>query len=125
MVMAMRKFDEQMIVDFIRFQSDYKSQKPPLSYQFKQEHFESDFTFLGITAVEDVLQWQAGETIERLRESGIKVWICTGDKQETTHSVARACGLTQATNPFELDGPNNSAEVHLTGISVYELTQTM
>ena len=35
MVMAMRKLDEQMIVDFIRFQSDQKSQKPLSSYQFK------------------------------------------------------------------------------------------
>ena len=50
-------------------------------------------TFLGITAVEDTLQWHAPETIERLSASGIKMWICTGDKYETTFAVAQACKL--------------------------------
>ena len=29
-----------------------------------------------------------------LRASGIKVWICTGDKYETTLEVVKACNLT-------------------------------
>ena len=50
-------------------------------------------TFLGMSAVEDTLQWQAQETIARLKNSGLKVWICTGDKFETTLGVAQQCEL--------------------------------
>lgn len=52
-------------------------------------------TFLGVSAVEDTLQWNAPETISMLRKSGIQVWICTGDKYETTLGVAHACSLTK------------------------------
>ena len=41
---------------------------------------EKDLTFLGITGLEDSLAWNSVETIKRIRDSGIKVWICTGDK---------------------------------------------
>ena len=58
-----------------------------------QSILEQDFMFLGATAVEDTLQWKAAETIDRLRQSGFKMWICTGDKLETTLSVAKACKL--------------------------------
>ena len=53
-------------------------------------------TFLGITAVEDTLQWQVPQTIQRISMSGLKVWICTGDKYETTLGVAKACQLVKS-----------------------------
>jgi len=53
-------------------------------------------TFLGITAVEDALQWNASETIKRLKDSGLKIWIATGDKYETTLGVVKACKLINA-----------------------------
>ena len=78
-------------------------------------------TFLGVTAVEDILQWQAPETISRLRDSGIKVWICTGDKMETSQSVARACGLTDS-SPSD---PTKSRELYLVSNASYDLSQIM
>ncbi len=50
-------------------------------------------TFLGLTGVEDSLQWQAAQTIARMRDSGLKMWICTGDKYETTLGIAKSCNL--------------------------------
>ena len=56
-------------------------------------YLEKNMTFLGMSAVEDTLQWQARETVARLKNSGLKVWICTGDKFETTLGVAQQCEL--------------------------------
>ena len=38
---------------------------------------------LGATGIEDRLQDGVPETIARLREGGLKVWVLTGDKQVT------------------------------------------
>ena len=55
--------------------------------------FEENLEILGITAVEDKLIEQVPETIREIREAGIKIWILTGDKIETTKSIALSCGL--------------------------------
>ncbi|KAK2705448.1 hypothetical protein QYM36_015736, partial [Artemia franciscana] len=54
--------------------------------------FESNLTLMGVTAVEDKLQDGVGETLEALREAGIKVWILTGDKVETAENISQSCG---------------------------------
>jgi P-type E1-E2 ATPase len=35
--------------------------------------------FVGITAVNDELQENVGETLENFREAGVRVWVLTGD----------------------------------------------
>lgn len=47
---------------------------------------------LGATAVEDALQDNVKDTIEALRNAGIKVWVLTGDKVETALNIALSCG---------------------------------
>jgi P-type E1-E2 ATPase len=47
------------------------------------ELIEKNMTLLGATAIEDKLQKGVPETIHSLMAAGIKVWILTGDKQET------------------------------------------
>ncbi|CAK7343542.1 unnamed protein product [Dovyalis caffra] len=54
---------------------------------------ECDLTLLGATAIEDRLQEGVPETIESLRQAGIKVWVLTGDKQETAISIGLSCKL--------------------------------
>mgnify|MGYP000880086775 CR=1 FL=1 len=54
---------------------------------------EQDMDFLGITGVEDKLQDDINDSIESLRNAGIKIWMLTGDKVETAKCVAVACGL--------------------------------
>ena len=49
---------------------------------------ENDLILLGATAVEDKLQDGVPETISMLLEAGLHVWILTGDKLETSLSVA-------------------------------------
>ncbi|CAK9196636.1 unnamed protein product [Sphagnum troendelagicum] len=54
---------------------------------------ENNLTLLGSTGIEDKLQQGVPETIALLREAGIKVWVLTGDKQETAISIGFSCLL--------------------------------
>ena len=42
---------------------------------------ECNMELLGATGIEDRLQDGVPETVARLREGGLKVWVLTGDKQ--------------------------------------------
>ena len=48
---------------------------------------ERDLTIVGATAIEDRLQEGVPETIESMRAAGIKVWVLTGDKEETAVNI--------------------------------------
>ncbi|KAG9339837.1 hypothetical protein JZ751_022339 [Albula glossodonta] len=54
---------------------------------------ENGLTLLGATGIVDRLQEDVPETIEALQRAGIRVWILTGDKQETAVNIACACKL--------------------------------
>lgn len=54
---------------------------------------ECHLNLLGATGIEDKLQEGIPETIESLRQAGIKVWVLTGDKQETAISIGLSCKL--------------------------------
>ncbi|XP_036854505.2 phospholipid-transporting ATPase VD isoform X4 [Manis javanica] len=54
---------------------------------------ENKLTLLGATGIEDRLQEGVPESIEALHEAGIKIWMLTGDKQETAVNIAYACKL--------------------------------
>ena len=47
----------------------------------------------GASAIEDKLQEKLKETIEILKLAGIKIWVITGDKQETAKNIAYSSGL--------------------------------
>ncbi|XP_034713547.1 probable phospholipid-transporting ATPase VD isoform X1 [Etheostoma cragini] len=57
------------------------------------QRLETNLTLLGTTGIVDRLQEEVPETIEALQRAGIKVWILTGDKQETAINIAYACKL--------------------------------
>lgn len=58
-----------------------------------QSEIESAMTLVGSTAIEDKLQEEVKETIEAFKETGIKVWVLTGDKVETAINIGYSCGL--------------------------------
>lgn len=53
--------------------------------QTNQSEFEKEFTILGVTAMEDLLQDQVSECITDFKEAGMRVWMLTGDKGDTAH----------------------------------------
>lgn len=57
------------------------------------ELIEHDFFLLGATAIEDKLQDGVPETIHTLQQANIKVWVLTGDRQETAINIGMSCKL--------------------------------
>lgn len=61
--------------------------------EYLENVIEADFQLLGVTAIEDRLQDGVPECISKLTETGISIWVLTGDKEETAINIAVACNL--------------------------------
>lgn len=57
------------------------------------ELIEHDLILLGATAIEDKLQEGVPDTIATLQSAGIKIWVLTGDRQETAINIGMSCKL--------------------------------
>ena len=57
------------------------------------ELIEKDLFLLGATAIEDKLQDGVPDTIHTLAQAGIKIWVLTGDRQETAINIGFSCKL--------------------------------
>jgi magnesium-transporting ATPase (P-type) len=57
------------------------------------EMVENGLVLVGCTAIEDKLQDQVPETIENLLNADIKLWLLTGDKQETAINIGLSSRL--------------------------------
>ncbi|XP_018026166.1 probable phospholipid-transporting ATPase IIA [Hyalella azteca] len=57
------------------------------------ETLESNLELLCLTGVEDKLQHNVKHTLEVLRNAGIKMWMLTGDKEETATCIAQSSRL--------------------------------
>ena len=52
---------------------------------------ENNYELVGATAIEDQLQEEVGETIQTIKDAGIKFWMLTGDKIETAINIGFSC----------------------------------
>uniref|UniRef100_A0A8C3G500 Phospholipid-transporting ATPase n=1 Tax=Cyclopterus lumpus TaxID=8103 RepID=A0A8C3G500_CYCLU len=68
-------------------------QNRSLKLEESYELIEKNLQLLGATAIEDKLQDKVPETIETLMKADIKIWILTGDKQETAINIGHSCKL--------------------------------
>ncbi|NXV02762.1 AT8B2 ATPase, partial [Cettia cetti] len=57
------------------------------------DEVEHDMMLLGATAIEDKLQQGVPETIAILTLANIKIWVLTGDKQETAVNIGYSCKM--------------------------------
>lgn len=57
------------------------------------DSWEQDLDYLGCTAIEDKLQDGVPETINTLMNADIRIWVLTGDKQETAIEIGKSCKL--------------------------------
>ena len=55
------------------------------------DEYEQGLTYVGSSAIEDKLQYGVPETIAMLISANIKVWVLTGDKQETAIEIGKSC----------------------------------
>mmetsp|Transcript_23186 Transcript_23186/g.55065 ORF Transcript_23186/g.55065 Transcript_23186/m.55065 type:complete len:1122 (+) Transcript_23186:81-3446(+) len=73
------------------------------------EMLEVNLVMNGITGIEDRLQDDVSDTIMKMTQAGIKVWMLTGDKTETAINIGVATGLLAA-EPKALERPMFSTE---------------
>lgn len=79
--------------EFLKFSEAYNAAKISLVERnekmlAEQCKLEKNLDIIGLTGVEDRLQDKVKQTLESLRNAGIKVWMLTGDKIETAISIA-------------------------------------
>lgn len=51
------------------------------------EQLENDMQLLGVTAVEDKLQQGVPDTLDALRQAGIRLWVLTGERFILTTTI--------------------------------------
>lgn len=85
-------FTTYLLIDEI--QSSNSSNKDAQYAELFTEH-EQNLKYVGASAIEDKLQDQVPDTIAKLMEANIRVWVLTGDKQETAIEIAKSCKLIQ------------------------------
>uniref|UniRef100_A0A6Q2X7C3 Phospholipid-transporting ATPase n=1 Tax=Esox lucius TaxID=8010 RepID=A0A6Q2X7C3_ESOLU len=86
------------------------------------ELLEKDLLLLGATAIEDRLQAGVPETISTLMKADIKIWVLTGDKQETAINIGYSCRLVThgmsllIINEDSLDATRATLTTHCTSL---------
>jgi phospholipid-transporting ATPase len=73
------------------------------------ELIERDFYLLGATAIEDRLQDGVPDTIHTLQTAGIKIWVLTGDRQETAINIGMSCKLISEDMTLLMINEDNAA----------------
>ncbi|KAI8147582.1 hypothetical protein BJV82DRAFT_596103 [Fennellomyces sp. T-0311] len=92
---AMREIPEE---EYARWAQIYDKASTTLTNRADEldkaaEIIEKDMFLLGATAIEDKLQDGVPDTIHTLHEANIKVWVLTGDRQETAINIGYSCKL--------------------------------
>lgn len=82
----------------------------PKSIERLFEGLEKKLRFAGIAYIEDRIGFKVKDTVEDLKEAGIKIWMVTGDKKETALSCGRSVGIVSdaAYKPDEIVEQLNS-----------------
>ncbi|CAD7087028.1 unnamed protein product [Hermetia illucens] len=108
LVLAERHLDEEF---FLAWRE--KQQEAALSVNGREdklgaiyEEIECNMQLVGVTAIEDKLQDGVPQTIASLQTAGIKIWVLTGDKQETAINIGYSCQLLtdDLADVFVVDG---------------------
>ncbi|XP_040102818.1 phospholipid-transporting ATPase FetA-like [Oryx dammah] len=95
LMVAYRELDSAFFQDWSKKHSEaclsLQNREDKISIVY--EEIERDLMLLGATAIEDKLQDGVPETILTLNKAKIKIWVLTGDKQETAVNIAYACNI--------------------------------
>eukprot|EP00045_Choanoeca_perplexa_P014034 m.162837 g.162837 ORF g.162837 m.162837 type:complete len:1244 (-) comp16542_c0_seq1:139-3870(-) len=76
------------------------------------KELECEFTLVGATAIEDRLQDEVPQTIANIMRAKIKLWVLTGDKQETAINIGFSCRLLNSEmEPLLIVNGKTEAEV--------------
>ncbi|EEY53844.1 P-type ATPase (P-ATPase) Superfamily [Phytophthora infestans T30-4] len=102
LTIAQRRVDEKEYLNWsARFKEanssleeiDKRKNGQPNEIDKLMTEIERDLELLGATAIEDKLQNNVPSCIANLMRAGMRVWMLTGDKQETAINISYACQL--------------------------------
>ncbi|GAB5587710.1 Putative aminophospholipid-translocase [Umbelopsis nana] len=91
LVVAKKRLSEQAYEDFrLKYHEAETSihDRNARKQEVVESYLESDLELLGLTGVEDKLQDGVRNTLELLRNAGLRIWMLTGDKIETATCIA-------------------------------------
>ena len=100
--------------EYNKFLKNYKriiiSTNPKLKSELLEQLYEKveiNLELLGATAIEDCLQDNLFETLQFIKEVGIKIFMLTGDHPFTAVSIGYSCGLISTNDkPIIIDSEN-------------------
>ncbi|EEY63415.1 phospholipid-transporting ATPase, putative [Phytophthora infestans T30-4] len=102
LALAVKKLDERWFQQWkMRFDDaqgnvaeiDRRKDGKPNAIDALMEEIEEGLELIGATAIEDKLQDGVPQCLANLTRAGIKVWMLTGDKEETAINISYACSL--------------------------------
>jgi len=82
-----------------------------LALESAAEEIEGSMEILGSTAIEDKLQIGVPDAISRLAAAKIKIWVLTGDKEETAINIGFACQLLDDTMDLTIVNQRSSTDI--------------
>ena len=115
LVVAKKILTEEQYVDF---EQRYQAAKLSVVNRSAQvaavvESLQRDMKLLCVTGVEDRLQDNVRQTLEMLRNAGVKIWMLTGDKLETATCIAKSSKLVSKTQDIHVfKNVTNRSEAH-------------
>ena len=80
-------------------QQALKKKQVPNKIDDKMGELERELILLGSTAIEDKLQVGVPSAIADMAKAGVKLWVLTGDKEETAINIGFACQLLNTEMP--------------------------
>lgn len=97
LVFAKRELSHDELNDFLGKWSAARTaqSRRKESMNMIQSTLEHNLRLLALTGVEDKLQANVRETLEKLRHAGIRIWMLTGDKVETATCIAVSSRLAE------------------------------
>ena len=87
---------------------------------------ETELDLIGATAIEDKLQNGVPDAVANLAKAGIKIWVLTGDKQETAINIGFATQLLRRDmDRTILNGLNSEGSLKTPEKLIYEMEQDL
>jgi len=95
LVLSKRNLDEGMVKDWlVKYNQALTALKDREGcLERVAEEIEVQMEVVGATAIEDKLQIGVPKSIATLAAAGLKIWVLTGDKEETAINIGFACQL--------------------------------
>ncbi|CAD2104879.1 guanylate cyclase, other [Plasmodium vinckei petteri] len=127
MVFAFRYLNEKETMEYKKMYDDacMSIYNKETKLEDVANHVEKDLTYLGITGIKDSLQKKVTNTMEMLNQSGVRIWMLTGDNVEYSLHIAFLCNfLNSHTKIFHAMLENTSyKKLKREGTALYELFQ--